>query len=387
MKRKIFKAAELILFMIYNRIYALFHRIDKDKVLFLSESHGELDGNLKAVCDGLDGKYEKRIYVKADRRQRGGFSKIDLWNDLTTAGYIMLDDFFGLTSAMRLRKGQELVQLWHGAGAFKKFGFSRINTGDNIRNINKGYRKYTKAVVTSELARPCFAEAFDIPVDRVQAVGSPRTDMFFDEKRIEEARNRVYTAYPHLKGKKIILIAPTYRGRKVEDAYYEFERLRLADISKALGDSYHIITKWHPALYNNIKRGICKLPESLLNAFGDGITDVSGYGDINDILTAADILVTDYSSVIFDYFLLNKPVIYFIYDREDYSSNRGLYFDFKDYIYGDIASDSDELLKAVKAENMHNELRRDFNEKFVKACDGKSTSRVIKWVFEGEYKQ
>lgn len=129
------------------------------------------------------------------------------------------------------------------------------------------------------------------------------------------------------------------------------------------------------------------MPESLLNAFGDGITDVSGYGDINDILTAADILVTDYSSVIFDYFLLNKPVIYFIYDREDYSSNRGLYFDFKDYIYGDIASDSDELLKAVKAENMHNELRRDFNEKFVKACDGKSTSRVIKWVFEGEYKQ
>lgn len=387
MKRKIFKAFEMLLFMIYSRIYALFHSIDEKKVLFLSESHAVLDGNLKAVYDALSGEYEKKVYVKADRRQKGNFSKIDLWKDCTTAGYIMLDDFFGLTSAMRLRKGQELVQLWHGSGAFKKFGFSRINTGDRIKNVNTGYRKYTKAAVTSEAARPCFAEAFDIPADRVQAVGSPRTDMFFDEKRIEEARNRVYTAYPHLKGKKIILIAPTYRGRKVEDAYYEFERLRLADISKALGDSYHIITKWHPALYNNIKRGICKLPESLLNAFGDGITDVSGYGDINDILTAADILVTDYSSVIFDYFLLNKPVIYFIYDREDYSSNRGLYFDFKDYIYGDIASDSDELLKAVKAENMHNELRRDFNEKFVKACDGKSTSRVIKWVFEGEYKQ
>ena len=74
---------------------------------------------------------------------------------------------------MKLRKGQELVQLWHGCGAFKKFGFSRMNTGDNIKNIIKGYRKYSKVAVTSETVRPCFAEAFDIPEKCVKAVGSP----------------------------------------------------------------------------------------------------------------------------------------------------------------------------------------------------------------------
>ena len=299
----------------------------------------------------------------------------------------MLDDFFGLTSAMRLRKGQELVQLWHGSGAFKKFGFSRINTGDRIKNVNTGYRKYTKAAVTSEAARPCFAEAFDIPADRVQAVGSPRTDMFFDEKKIYEARNRVYDSYPELKDKKIILIAPTYRGRKVEDACYDFERLGLERIIESLDDSYHIVTKWHPALYNNIRIGKCKLPDLTSENLKNRITDVSAYGDINDVLTISDILVTDYSSVIFDYFLLDRPVIYFIYDKDEYSRSRGLYFDFKDYIYGETASDSDELLAAIKAENMHNELRKNFNEKFLKACDGNSTSRVVKWVFEGDRKQ
>ena len=80
-------------------------------------------------------------------------------------------------------------------------------------------------------------------------------------------------------------------------------------------------------------------------------------------------------------------MIYFIYDKDEYSRSRGLYFDFKDYIYGETASDSDELLAAIKAENMHNELRKNFNEKFLKACDGNSTSRVVKWVFEGDRKQ
>ena len=387
MKRKIFKAVELILFMIYSRIYACFHRVDEKKVLFLSESHGILDGNLKAVYDALGDEYEKKVYVKADRRQKGSFSKIDLWKDCTTAGYIMLDDFFGLTSGLKLREGQELVQLWHGSGAFKKFGFSRMNTGDKIKTVNTGYRKYTKVAVTSDPARACFAEAFDIPVNKVRAVGSPRTDMFFDKEKIDEARNRVYDSYPKLKNKKIILIAPTYRGRKVEDADYDFECLGLERIIESLDDSYHVITKWHPALYNNIEAGKCRLPDYLSGRRENRITDVSGYGDINDILTISDILVTDYSSVIFDYFLLNRPVIYFIYDKDEYSRDRGLYFDFNDYIYGETASDSDELLAAIKTENLHNELRKNFNEKFMKACDGKSTSRVIKWVFKGEYKQ
>ncbi len=149
MKRRIFKILNLALFFIYNRIMLLFLRLDKEKVLFLSESHFNLDGNLKAVFDSLDSKYEKNVYVKHDRRQRDKLSrKLKMWRDLTDSKYIILDDFFSLTSAMKLRKGQELVQLWHGCGAFKKFGFSRMNTGDNIQNINKGYRKYTKVAVT-----------------------------------------------------------------------------------------------------------------------------------------------------------------------------------------------------------------------------------------------
>ena len=374
MNRKVKKAIELIAFFVYNRICGFFMSLDEKKVVFASEARENLKGNLRAVYEKFPDSYDKVIHIKGDRRDSYGLrDTLKLWNDLTTAKYILLDDFYGLTSAMKVRKGQELVQLWHGSGAFKKFGFSRVGTGDNITSVHTGYRKYTKAIVTAEPIRGCFAEAFDIDIEKVQAVGSPRTDIFFDEKSKEEARVRVYEKYPELKNKKVVLIAPTYRGRKVEDASYDFDKLNINYLVEELGDEYKIVVKWHPALYNNIKRGICKFDN-------EGIIDASPYSDINDLLVVADVLVTDYSSVIFDWYLLNKPVVYFTYDLEDYEAGRGLYYDFKEYVYGTVTTNYLELLEAIRAEDLVLENRKIFGEKFMSACDGRSTEKIINWI-------
>lgn len=379
MNRKIKKAMEQIAFFVYNRIGNLFIGLDEKKVLFASEAREELKGNLKAVYEKLPEDYVKVIHIKGDRRDSKGFKEtLRLWRDLTTAKYILLDDFYGLISAMKVRKGQEIVQLWHGSGAFKKFGFSRVGTGDNISNVHTGYRKYTKASVTAEPIRGCFAEAFDIDLEKVKAVGSPRTDMFFDEKAKEEARERVYEAYPQLKDKNVVLIAPTYRGRKVEDATYDFDRLKLDNLDKELGDKYQIVVKWHPALYNNIKRGIVGFD-------GEGVVDASSYSDINDLMVVADILVTDYSSVIFDWYLLEKPIIFFAYDLEEYEAGRGLYYDFDEYVYGQVATDYEGFIDAIKREDLAVQKRQAFGDKFMRACDGRSTERTIEWIFGEKY--
>ena len=375
MDRKIKKAMEQIAFFVYNRICGLFTKLDEKKVVFASEAREELKGNLKAVYEKMPEEYVKVVHIKGDRRDSKGFKDtFRLWRDLTTAKYILLDDFYGLISAMKVRKDQEIVQLWHGSGAFKKFGFSRVGTGDNISNVHTGYRKYTKASVTAETIRECFAEAFDIDLEKVQPVGSPRTDMFFDEKAKEEARERVYEDYPQLKDKKVVLIAPTYRGRKVEDATYDFEKLKLDNLAKELSDKYQVVVKWHPALYNNIKRGLVEFD-------GEGTVDASPYSDINDLMVVVDILVTDYSSVIFDWYLLDKPIIYFTYDLDEYEAGRGLYFDFDEYVYGQVATNYMQLADAIKREDLATEKRNAFGEKFMSACDGRSTERTIKWIF------
>lgn len=374
MKRKIRKAAELSGFWLYNRIAGKLLRLYDKKVVFASEARDNLKGNLKAVYDKMPEDFEKIIHLKGDRRDGGSAGEtFRLWRDLTTAKYILLDDFYGLISTMKVRKGQEIVQLWHGAGAFKKFGFSRVGTGDNITNVHTGYRKYTKAAVTAEPIRECFAEAFNISVDKVHAVGNPRTDIFFDEEEKKAAAERVYAEYPQLKDKKVVLIAPTYRGRKVEDADYAFDRLQAGKLARELGDDYAIAVKWHPALYNNIKRGICRFD-------AEGVTDTSSYRDINDLLVITDVLVTDYSSVIFDWYLMDKPVVYFTYDLAEYEAGRGLYYEFREYVYGAVAENSGGLLEAIKRGDLCSELREAFGEKFMSACDGKSTERVIGWI-------
>ena len=125
---------------------------------------------------------------------------------------------------MKVRKGQEIVQLWHGAGAYKKFGFSRANGDEGIK-IHKGYRKYAKAIVSAEPIRKCYAEAFDIALQKVQATGVPRTDIFFDQEYIKNKREELYRDFPFLKDKKVILFAPTYRGTRAEDAAYDFDKI------------------------------------------------------------------------------------------------------------------------------------------------------------------
>lgn len=377
MNKKVRKAIEYIAFFVYNRICGLLTKVDDKKVVFASEARDNLKGNLKAVYQKIPKEYESIVSVKGDRRESRTIGEtLQLWKNLTTAKYIFLDDFYGPLSPMRIRKGQEVVQLWHGAGAFKKFGFSRMNTGDNIKNVHTGYRKYTKVSVTSETIRACYAEAFDIDIEKVKAMGSPRTDIFFSEEDRIEAAKRVYGRYPKLKGKKTVLIAPTYRGRKIEDADYDFAKLNVDLLADILGESYVIAVKWHPALYNNIKRGIVAFNS-------EKVIDISEYNDINDLLIVSDILVTDYSSVIFDWYLLNKPIVYFTYDLEEYQDKRGLYFDFGEYVYGQVANNFQELTTAIKNEELSTNLRSSFGEKFMSACDGKSTDRVVEWIFGG----
>ena len=119
--------------------------------------------------------------------------------------------------------------------------------------------------------------------------------------------------------------------------------------------------------------------------YPDFYYNLSEERDINDLLLVTDILITDYSSVIFDYVFVDKPIIYFTYDLESYVQNgRGLYFPFEEYVYGEVTKTSDELLEAIKKGSMEEEKRKVFKGKFVGACDGTSTKKTYEWVFEGK---
>lgn len=138
--------------------------------------------------------------------------------------------------------------------------------------------------------------------------------------------------------------------------------------------------KWHPAIYNNMQLNILERYD--FSKYGDFYWDLSKYRDINDLLIVSDILVTDYSSVIFDYVLLDKPVVYFTYDLEEYENDRGLYYPFNDYVYGSVAKNSLELATSIKEAKMKRKERKEFKDKFMSSCDGNSTKKTYEFIFK-----
>jgi len=381
--KKIITMNKILVLAILNRLLSLIFKLKNNRILFLSDVRNVLDGNLKFVYDMLDdSKCEKILSLKSDRKEKRSFKeKFKLLYYLTTSKYIILDDYSRMISVIKVRKGQEICQLWHGAGAFKKFGYSRQDKKDNWLTRINGHKNYTKVCVTAENIRWCYAEGFGIDIENVKATGMSRTDIFFDKSYIEKKRAELYEHYPYLKNKKVILFAPTYRGTSLKYSYYDYEQLDIDKIyNKFFNKDYVFIFKWHPGLYYQMKKK--ELMPYDLEKYSDFCYDFSESRDINELLLITDILITDYSSVIFDYALLNKKLIYFTYDYEEYQQDRGLYFDFDDYVYGKITKNTDELIEAIKDDNDMEKERTVFMDKFMNACDGNSTRKTCEWIFE-----
>ncbi|MCC2864711.1 CDP-glycerol glycerophosphotransferase family protein [Anaerovorax odorimutans] len=358
----------------------MFIKVKENRVLFASDVRKELGGNLKFVYDYLPESFEKVVDFKEDRRFRRSFMNyLKLAYNMAVSNYILLEDFLDYTAFIRLRKGQQICQLWHGAGAYKKFGYSRqLNENEKIK-IHQGYKRYAKAIVSADAIRACYAEAFSMPIEHVQATGIPRTDIFFDNEYIIKTKQTLYQKYPIFKDKKVILFAPTYRGTLVKDAAYDFDSLKLPHLYNALHEDYVFIFKWHPAAYNNIKSS--NLEVYNLEAYPDFYFDLSQYRDINDLLLITDILITDYSSVIFDYLLVDKPIIYYVPDLNNYSGDRGMYFNFSEYVYGDVVTNWSDLIDSIHSEKMEPAKRLQFRKKFMDACDGEATKKTCSWIF------
>ncbi|MCR5135336.1 MAG: bifunctional glycosyltransferase family 2 protein/CDP-glycerol:glycerophosphate glycerophosphotransferase [Clostridiales bacterium] len=376
------KKVRKALFLTLNRTFSRVVPLGKNKVLFVSDGREQLGGNMQYVHDQLPDRMRPYFDFTGNKwtfhRMR---DYIKLIYRISTCKYIILEDFYRLMENMKVRKGQEICQLWHAAGAYKKFAHSRAEGAEAIK-IHSGYEKYTKAIVSAPAIRGDYAEAFHISADRVQATGIPRTDIFFDEDAVEKTKASIYEEYPAFKEKKVILFAPTYRGRTLAEADYDFSKIDPDVLYEQLKDDYVFIFKWHPATYETLREGnLSTFQDEKYHGF---FYDLSDQRDINDLLLVTDIMITDYSSVIFDYLLVDKPIIYYAYDLEEYSGGRGLYYAFEEYLYGPVVRDIDSLIEAIRKADPCEELREAFRNKFMSACDGHATEKTVDYIFRNK---
>jgi CDP-ribitol ribitolphosphotransferase len=354
----------------------LFQRRRRPQILFASALISEMSGNLKAVHDrmierGLDREFDLVTALRPRAGESRGFlGRVRLARALAGSVVILLDDSFPPLTWLKLGPTVRIVQLWHAAGAFKTVGYSRVGGPDDADVFARVHKDYAAASVSSEHDVPFYAEAFGIPEDRVIPTGIPRMDPFFDERARATGLAAAHAAFPESAGAFTILFAPTFRGTGPKTASFDFGQLDFAVLhALAVERDAVVIIKMHPFVTT---------PLDIPDALSDRLIDGSMASiDVNDLLFAVDLLITDYSSIVFEYSTLGRPMLFFAYDLEEYIATRDFYVPFEEFVPGRIVRTFPELLDAIRRDDYQIEKVTDFTARHFAYLDSGSTDRVI----------
>jgi CDP-ribitol ribitolphosphotransferase len=349
------------------------------RVVLATAHASELGGNLAAIRDDLAARYPGvSVVVLADRPVRGLRGRIAAARQSIVAGYYLatsrvfiVDDYFFPIYVIRPRPGTTIIQTWHACGAFKKVGYSVLDKSFGMdeafaRRV-RIHSNYDVCLMASQTAVPHYAEAFRQPPERfVTRLGIPRTDVLFGEERIARTREAVRRKYGLPEDRRIVLYAPTFRGDTVADARAT-DDLDLDRLHETLGDTSVVLVRLHPFIRSQTRIG------PVLAGFA---IDVSDHPDINELMLVSDVLVTDYSSAIFEYALLSRPMVFFAPDYEAYENERGFYFDYRTGVPGPIFETTAELAEYLRAGSFDTAIVQRFRDASFEVADGRSTARV-----------
>lgn len=276
-----------------------------------------------------------------------------------TAATVVVCDYFLPIASCNKKKKTKVVQLWHGCGAFKKFGY---NSKEDVPEgyVGNVHKNYSLVTVSGEGAIKPFETAMVLGAENViKPIGVSYTDRLYDEDYIGLCKDKFRFEHPDATGKKVVLWAPTFRGNAKKKKGQLDITPGEAYVNLLMEDErYYVIKSLHPHMHQE------------------------GRMSTGELLCCADILITDYSSVFFEYLLLDKPMIFFAPDFDGYSANRGFYLDYKTLPGIVLTLDTDLRPHVEKAlsDDEYKEQRAEYRERYMSACDGCATRRVADFI-------
>ena len=351
----------------------------KPTVLFMSEQNDKLGGNLQAVLDqmkkrGMDKDYNIITSARKSSSERCSYASwLELIKKVSKSDIIFLDDHAPVFDWLQLREQTKVIQLWHAGAGFKSSGYSRWGH-KGCPSPTSCHRQYSYGIAGSKNIAHFFSEVWGINDEQVLPTGMPRMDEFLDENYRISKTKELYEKYPLCQGKKVILFAPTYRGRDRSTAYYPYEKIDFKELYRACGDDYVVLFKMHPWV---------SAPVPIDEKYRDKFIDVGTYPNINDLFYITELLITDYSSNIFEYSIMRKPMLFFAYDKVEYSFSRGFHRAYEESAPGKVCYEFDELIKAIETKDFEYEKVEEYVEHHFDYIDTHASDRVIDWFVLG----
>ncbi|MCC6094754.1 MAG: CDP-glycerol glycerophosphotransferase family protein, partial [Eubacterium sp.] len=267
----------------------------------------------------------------------------------------------------------KLIQLWHAGAGFKSSGYSRWgHTG--CPGPVSCHRQYDYGISSSDRIAHFHSEVFGINPEQLLPTGMPRMDEYLDPEYRKKAEEKLRKKFPQTLGKKVILFAPTYRGKNRSDAHYPYEMIDFDRFYKFCGDEYVVLFKMHPWVSQAVP-----IPE----AYKDKMIDVNKYPNINDLFYITDLMITDYSSGIFEYSLMRKPMLFFAFDEIQYAFSRGFHRPYEESAPGKVCHTFDELMEAMETKNYDYKKVEEYVQLHFDNIDSKASDRVIDWILLG----
>ncbi|MBU5276772.1 CDP-glycerol glycerophosphotransferase family protein [Lactiplantibacillus argentoratensis] len=362
-----------------------FSHVKKNRIMFESSVGKRYEDSPRVIYEEMVKAHPEFEYIWVSRNnqplQANPRTKIvrrlsfDYYRYLATSRYWINNQNF--PTYLTKRKGTAYLQTWHGTPLKKMQHDLQVIEGRKpgyLKRVTHAKNQWSALVSPSPYATRAFRSAFHYDGPVIEK-GYPRNDLFYSNDA-EQVRQRVRKRLQINPNKKVILYAPTFRdyekshGRFVLDNQLDFD-----EFERQLGNDYVLLIREHVVVASKLK-----IPQTMRH----NIINVSNYPSVQELMVASDALITDYSSIMFDYLNTNKPIYFFCYDLEKYLELRGVYFDFTKEIPGPIVKDAttlfNEISKGEQYWQTYGDKYQSFKDKFV-PYDGKNTAVVVYQTF------
>ena len=248
---------------------------------------------------------------------------------------------------------------------FKKFGYSILDqkegSSSKIAKLMGMHKNYDYVFTSSEACKKNFAEAFNVSLDKMVVMPLPCVDLITNPKYIKASRKRVLSKYPDINKKKVILYAPTFRKNK--DMTKDIKKL----INEVDFEKYNLVVKLHP------------LSKTVIN--DNRIIFDNSFSTL-DMAVVSDYVVTDYSAVVFEIAIMNKPLFFYAYDKKSYLDDRNFYMNFDKDMPGVISESPREIIRAIEKEKYDLKVVKKFATDNVAKVYGGYTANVAKFILK-----
>ena len=369
MKIALIKIGIFILNIIY--FFIKLFPINKNKVTFISRQSNEVSLDFRMIADELRKQNNNvKIVFMCKKLENGLLKKIgycfhmvkQMYN-IATSKVVILDSYCIPICILKQKKKLVVIQIWHALGSLKKFGYSSLDKKDGrdskIAKAMRMHCNYTYILTSSTFSKQFFKEAFNAKEEQMLVMNLPRVDFLKSEEEQKKMQLKFLEVYPETDNKKKnILYCPTNRkGQKIP----------LENMVKDIPfDKYNFIAKLHDGT-------------EIIYIDGKTIQKNSNFTGM-ELLHIADYIITDYSAIVYEASITQKPIYFYTYDYDDYQINRGTYIDYISEMPGPICKDFKQIMKLIE-ENEFDKIKEEkFCQKYIENINENATKKLAELV-------